>query len=152
MSRDVPSCTHWMRPRPHPSHWDSYTRALLVSKDRRHLFVTRCLQYTCKNSSLVFLKELDFIGGQRRLWKKIITKKCSCRMISIGIKMISSALQNTLFGRLRDLTAWKRCCRVAFSRENDDLCSVYQRGRSGGLDGKFRTPVQFVLYDLLPVF
>jgi hypothetical protein len=25
---------------PIPSHWDSYPRALLVSKDRRHLFVT----------------------------------------------------------------------------------------------------------------
>ncbi len=34
----------WLRPRkpppPIPPHWDSYTRALLVSKDRRHLFVT----------------------------------------------------------------------------------------------------------------
>ncbi len=44
MSRDVHSCTHWRRPRnpppPIPSHWDSNTRALLVSKDRRHLFVS----------------------------------------------------------------------------------------------------------------
>jgi hypothetical protein len=39
-------CTHWLSPRtppPHISpHWDSYTRVLLVSKDRRHLFVTPC--------------------------------------------------------------------------------------------------------------
>jgi len=36
------SCTHWLRPRnfPLPSHLDSYPRALLVSQDRRHLFVT----------------------------------------------------------------------------------------------------------------
>ncbi len=27
---------------PIPPHWDSYTRAFLVSKDRRHLFVTLC--------------------------------------------------------------------------------------------------------------
>jgi hypothetical protein len=27
-------------PPPIPLHWDSYTRGLLVSKDRRHLFVT----------------------------------------------------------------------------------------------------------------
>ncbi len=38
----VHSCTHWLRPRnPPPSpHLGSYTRALLVSQDRRHLFVT----------------------------------------------------------------------------------------------------------------
>jgi hypothetical protein len=45
MSSDVHSRTHWMRPRNPPSpyplpHWDSYTRAQLVSKNRRHLFVT----------------------------------------------------------------------------------------------------------------
>ncbi len=34
-------CTLWLRPRhpPPPPHLGSYTRALLVSKDRRHLFV-----------------------------------------------------------------------------------------------------------------
>ncbi len=38
MSRDVDSCTHWLRPRtPPPPHWDSYTR---VRKERRHFFVT----------------------------------------------------------------------------------------------------------------
>ncbi len=42
MSRDVHSCTHWLRPRnsPPPPHLDSYYEGLLVSKDRRHLFVT----------------------------------------------------------------------------------------------------------------
>ncbi len=44
MSRDVYSCTHWLRPgwdhpRP-PAFGLVYTRALLVSQDRRHLFVT----------------------------------------------------------------------------------------------------------------
>ncbi len=49
MSRDVHNCTHWLlRPRktptlPHPPHWDTCTRALLVSKERRHLFVTSWL-------------------------------------------------------------------------------------------------------------
>jgi hypothetical protein len=38
-------CTHWLRPcnpppPPHPLHLSSYTRVLLVSQDRRHLFVT----------------------------------------------------------------------------------------------------------------
>jgi hypothetical protein len=41
---DVHSCTHWLRPRNSllPPHLDSYTttRELLVSQDRRHLFVT----------------------------------------------------------------------------------------------------------------
>jgi hypothetical protein len=39
----VHSCTHWLRPRtppPPPRHLGSYTRALLVSQNRRHLFVT----------------------------------------------------------------------------------------------------------------
>ncbi len=44
MSRDVHSCTHWLRPRnslpPPLPLLASYTRALLVSQDRRHLFVT----------------------------------------------------------------------------------------------------------------
>jgi hypothetical protein len=38
---------HW--PRPHnspPPHLGSYARALLVSQDRRHLFITPCLQHT----------------------------------------------------------------------------------------------------------
>jgi hypothetical protein len=37
----VHRCTHWLRPRnPPPPHLGSYTRALLVSRDRRYLFVT----------------------------------------------------------------------------------------------------------------
>jgi hypothetical protein len=38
------SCTHWLRPatNPLPPHLGSYTRALLVSQDRRHLFATPC--------------------------------------------------------------------------------------------------------------
>jgi hypothetical protein len=42
----VHSCTHWLKPRkcrnipPVPPHLGSYTRVLLVSQDRRHLFVT----------------------------------------------------------------------------------------------------------------
>ncbi len=44
MSRDVHSCTHWLRPRnsPPPRIWTRIARALLVSKDRRHFFVTPC--------------------------------------------------------------------------------------------------------------
>jgi hypothetical protein len=39
----VYSCTHWLRPHnppPPPQHLGSYTRALLVRQDRRHIFVT----------------------------------------------------------------------------------------------------------------
>ncbi len=41
----VYSCSHWQIPRnpPSPPHLGSNTRALLVSQDRRHLFVTPCL-------------------------------------------------------------------------------------------------------------
>jgi hypothetical protein len=46
---DIHSCTHWLRPRkaqplPHapiPKHLN-FTRELLVSQDRRHLFMTPC--------------------------------------------------------------------------------------------------------------
>jgi hypothetical protein len=42
----VHSCTHWLRPcnSPLPPHLGSYTRPLLVSQDRRHLFVTTWLE------------------------------------------------------------------------------------------------------------
>jgi hypothetical protein len=43
MSRDVHSCTHWLRETPQPpspAFKIRITRALLVSKDRGHLFVT----------------------------------------------------------------------------------------------------------------
>jgi hypothetical protein len=37
----VHSYTNWLRPRtPPPPHLGSYTRALVVSQDRRHLFET----------------------------------------------------------------------------------------------------------------
>ncbi len=41
----VHSCTHWLRPRnsPPPRIW-AHTRSLLVSQDRRHLFVTAWLE------------------------------------------------------------------------------------------------------------
>jgi hypothetical protein len=48
----VYSCIHWLRPRksqpppPNPPHLGSYTRALLVSQDRRHLFVTPWFDWT----------------------------------------------------------------------------------------------------------
>ncbi len=45
----VYSCIHWLRPRNlPPSHLGSYTWTLLVSQDRRHLFVTSW----CKASQL----------------------------------------------------------------------------------------------------
>ncbi len=51
MSRYVHCCTNWLRPLnithpPPPTHWDLYTRATLVSKDRRHLFITPWQQVT----------------------------------------------------------------------------------------------------------
>jgi hypothetical protein len=45
----VHSFTHWLRPRnapPPPVHMGSYTRALLVSHERRHLFVIPWLRVT----------------------------------------------------------------------------------------------------------
>ncbi len=47
--RSVYNCTDWLRPRNSlsPPNLGSYTRALLVSQDRRHLFVTPCLWSYC---------------------------------------------------------------------------------------------------------
>ncbi len=48
----VYSCCHWLRsrnsPPPLPPHLGSYTRALLVSQDRRHLFDTPWVYSLCK--------------------------------------------------------------------------------------------------------
>jgi hypothetical protein len=42
------SCTHWLGPAtsPFPPQLGSYTLALLVSQDKRHLFVTPCFKRT----------------------------------------------------------------------------------------------------------
>ncbi len=62
MSRDVHSCTHWLRPSNSPPlHriWTRITRALFVSKDRRHLFVTPWL---CANKcNCVCMHFIDLI-------------------------------------------------------------------------------------------
>ncbi len=42
----VNSCTHWLRLLYSPPHLGSYTGALLVSENRRHLFVTPCPEHT----------------------------------------------------------------------------------------------------------
>jgi hypothetical protein len=58
------SCTHWLRPRkpPPPLHLGSYTR-VLVSQDRRHLFVTPC----CKGYVLKAGIVEQSIGARNRV-------------------------------------------------------------------------------------
>ncbi len=46
----VHSCTHWLRPIIPFPHLGSYSRALLVSQDRRLLFVTHCHQGSTDDS------------------------------------------------------------------------------------------------------
>jgi len=50
---------------PIPQHWDSYTRALLASKDRRHLFVTPW--------------EIGREGDERRTWEESEDPLTFCR-------------------------------------------------------------------------
>jgi hypothetical protein len=72
------SCNHWMRdpatPTPPPlPHLGSYTRALLVSQHRRHLFVTLCFiglyasACTDKKENKIFLisKEIQKGSGAK---------------------------------------------------------------------------------------
>ncbi len=87
------SCTHWLRPRnPIPTHLGSYTRALLVSKDR-HLFVT-------PSGSRFRIPKLDVSrNGQRR---SCIKQKCSTYISGSVIPKITQL-------RLRGISA--RCRR-----------------------------------------
>ncbi len=58
----VHSFTHWLSPRdppPPPPHLGLYTRALLVSQDRRHLFVTP-LVGTLRTCSVPVPEQLEF--------------------------------------------------------------------------------------------
>ncbi len=50
MSRDVHSCTHWLRPRnaPYPPALGLVYEGELVSQDRRHLFVTLKVHTTAR--------------------------------------------------------------------------------------------------------
>ncbi len=70
------SCTHWLRPRnspsppPSPRILRSYTRAHLVSQDRRHLFVTSCfkkLANSCKTLGIL-LRLLFFCPRSGLFW------------------------------------------------------------------------------------
>ncbi len=49
----VYSCTQTRPPPPPPPHLGSYTRALLVSQNRRHLFVTPCVSTSLAHSSII---------------------------------------------------------------------------------------------------
>ncbi len=50
----VYSCTRWLRLPPLPPHLGSYTRALLVSQGRRHLFVTPWLWQTTRHLNFYY--------------------------------------------------------------------------------------------------
>jgi hypothetical protein len=72
----VHSCTHWLRlrnlpPAPHLPRLGSYTRALLVSQDSRHLFVTLhtinkqpCLRFYNQHQQLLAQQQQQLSGKQ----------------------------------------------------------------------------------------
>ncbi len=66
--------------------------------------------------------------------------------LTLALKL-SAVPCKTLYLAGFDLTAWKRCCRVAFSRENDDICSVHQRGPPKRL-GKVSSVHLYSLYSM----
>jgi hypothetical protein len=96
MSRDVHSCTYWLRPHntPSPRFWTRYTRALLVSKDRRHLLETPwCGGRTHSlsgegNGGSIFWKTPDTALYSIRMY--VLCGYCAARWIRL--KMISSCL------------------------------------------------------------
>jgi hypothetical protein len=70
----VHSCTHWLRPR----NLGSYTRALLVSQDRRHLFVTPW------NEKRVFKKFIKmFFYQEKNSYRIFPTGACSLYIVVI---------------------------------------------------------------------
>ncbi len=62
-------CAHWLRPRTSPllPHLGSQTKALLVSQDRRHLFVTSCLYENYESRSFSSLQRLSGLRGKIKL-------------------------------------------------------------------------------------
>ncbi len=63
----VHSCIHWLRPRnPSPTHLGSYTRALLVSQDRRYLFVTPWLQLSKPTGAKPALASIPLLTSLKR--------------------------------------------------------------------------------------
>ncbi len=69
----VHSCTHWLRPRnppppPPTRHLGSYTRALFVSQDRGHIFVTPWSQSFAGSGSRQHRSEEHLILPICRLW------------------------------------------------------------------------------------
>ncbi len=67
MPRDTHCCTPWLRPHPSSPHLDSYTRALLVSQDKRHHLVAPCLKYIkyCTYPRVLPQKCWQWIGRTR---------------------------------------------------------------------------------------
>ncbi len=81
---DVHICTHWLRAPPLiPPHLVSYTRALLVSQDRRHLFMTPC---SLPSMSLLLLLSCLYFCWQLFLKKSFMYSEIKYyRMNAIGL-------------------------------------------------------------------
>ncbi len=71
----------WDSASPPPPHLGSFTRALLVSQDRRHIFVTPCSTFMVSSHILITMYNLCVHHGQgsaqASLYELIVTKQFS---------------------------------------------------------------------------
>ncbi len=119
MSRDVHSCTHWLRPRnsPPPPHLDSYYEGAIGQQDRRHLFVTTCRWFslTCEylqEYRKKFEMNLIFSGA----WGKMIHEKTWSKkswdtdtvtlILEVQRRLLLPCLEFVLLYSYRWITVW----------------------------------------------
>jgi hypothetical protein len=98
------SCTHWLRPAtpPSPLHLGSYTRALLVSQDRRHLFVTPCVQIESRGRIFSPFMQMYFTLRSFNL-----TPASDCPLVSLILLYVSQHRSLTAISQKKlPLTNW----------------------------------------------
>jgi hypothetical protein len=115
----VYSFNHWLRPRdpPPPQHLGSYTRALLVSQERRrHLFVTllglTVVSVVDPQTILLALNQLPVHGDlhvQRRLRLQQGLKECHCSTLCCSRVFMNARFQALTLKKPGCVTLYCRC-------------------------------------------
>ena len=105
------SCTHWLRSRTPPPSLGSYTRVLLVSQDRRHLFMTSCVHLSKLRFGLFHLQYVTFIWTLRYV---LIIQTLSKKRVLLAT--VTSLLHGNVQLLGRQLTSQQAFTTVLFSK------------------------------------
>ncbi len=87
------SCIHWLIPRnfPLPNIWAHNTRALLVSQDRRHFFITPCFP-RCES---FYVESFTILLVIQRVLNELWRTRLACgRMIRVAHPLSPSPVSN----------------------------------------------------------